>query len=323
MYDNFKKNLEKELKRRAYFKYTYNKINDFLNSILSEEFEIRKNFFKANMEISKNFKIDKKTIEILNRLIDIEQEKVEKELNDKISGNNIIIENKSISPNNDDENMKEKIVFDEDILKNLDDLENYLNNVKVILDPKNKSSEKKENIMPIISEEKLNDSINDKFNKEIEEIKIHLSNVSVPQEKQKLILNVIENKIIKNLYNSDYNIYDKKKNVNHAYNSFNNDIYESDIFMSGNNIMLNKVDNNINNLASKVSNHFINTYSKFLFFYNKVYDYLYLYLEYPESKLRKDDPFTLNNCLVDILNENKFLKEKIEKIKEEYKMNNY
>ena len=319
MYDNFKKNLEKELKRRIYFKNTFSKINDFLNSILSEEFEIRKNFFKKNMEISKNFKIDKKTIEILNRLIDIEEEKVEKELNDKISGNNIIIENKSISPNNDDENIKEKIVFDEDILKTLDDLQNYLNGVRVILDPENKSSKKKENIelnKPKISGEKLND-INDKFSKEIKEIKIHLSDVSVPPEKQKVILGVIENKIIKNLYNSDNNIYDKKKNV--SLNSFNNDINESDIFMSGNDVMFNKDAKNYNNLASKVIDYFINTYSKFLFFYNKVYEYLYLYLENHSSKLKKEEPFTLNKCLVDILNENRSLREKIQKIQEQLK----
>ena len=319
MYDNFKKNLEKELKRRIYFKNTFSKINDFLNSILSEEFEIRKKFFKENMEISKNFKIDKKTIEILNRLIDIEEEKVEKELNDKISGNNIIIENKSISPNNDDENIKEKIVFDEDILKTLDDLQNYLNGVRVILVPKNKSSKKEENIelnKPKISGEKLND-INDKFSKEIEEIKIHLSDVSVPREKQKVILGVIENKIIKNLYNSDNNIYDKKKNV--SLNSFNNDINESDIFMSGNDVMFNKDAKNYNNLASKVIDYFINTYSKFLFFYNKVYEYLYLYLENHSSKLKKEEPFTLNKCLVDILNENRSLREKIQKIQEQLK----
>ena len=319
MYDNFKKNLEKELKRRIYFKNTFSKINDFLNSILSEEFEIRKNFFKKNMEISKNFKIDKKTIEILNRLIDIEEEKVEKELNDKISGNNIIIENKSISPNNDDENIKEKIVFDEDILKTLDDLQNYLNGVRVILDPENKSSKKEENIelnKPKISGEKLND-INDKFSKEIKEIKIHLSDVSVPPEKQKVILGVIENKIIKNLYNSDNNIYDKKKNV--SLNSFNNDINESDIFMSGNDVMFNKDAKNYNNLASKVIDYFINTYSKFLFFYNKVYEYLYLYLENHSSKLKKEEPFTLNKCLVDILNENRSLREKIQKIQEQLK----
>ena len=317
MYDNFKKNLEKELKRRIYFKNTFSKINDFLNSILSEEFEIRKKFFKENMEISKNFKIDKKTIEILNRLIDIEEEKVEKELNDKISGNNIIIENKSISPNNDDENIKEKIVFDEDILKTLDDLQNYLNGVRVILDPKNKSSKKEENIelnKPKISGEKLND-INDKFSKEIKEIKIHLSDVSVPPEKQKVILGVIENKIIKNLYNSDNNIYDKKKNV--SLNSFNNDINESDIFMSGNDVMFNKDAKNYNNLASKVIDYFINTYSKFLFFYNKVYEYLYL--ENHSSKLKKEEPFTLNKCLVDILNENRSLREKIQKIQEQLK----
>ena len=319
MYDNFKKNLEKELKRRIYFKITFSRINDFLNSILSEEFEIRKKFFKENMEISKNFKIDKKTIEILNRLIDIEEEKVEKELNDKISGNNIIIENKSISPNNDDENIKEKIVFDEDILKTLDDLQNYLNGVRVILDPENKSSKKKENIelnKPKISGEKLND-INDKFSKEIKEIKIHLSDVSVPPEKQKVILGVIENKIIKNLYNSDNNIYDKKKNV--SLNSFNNDINESDIFMSGNDVMFNKDAKNYNNLASKVIDYFINTYSKFLFFYNKVYEYLYLYLENHSSKLKKEEPFTLNKCLVDILNENRSLREKIQKIQEQLK----
>lgn len=319
MYDNFKKNLEKELKRRIYFKNTFSKINDFLNSILSEEFEIRKKFFKENMEISKNFKIDKKTIEILNRLIDIEEEKVEKELNDKISGNNIIIENKSISPNNDDENIKEKIVFDEDILKTLDDLQNYLNGVRVILDPENKSSKKEENIelnKPKISGEKLND-INDKFSKEIKEIKIHLSDVSVPPEKQKVILGVIENKIIKNLYNSDNNIYDKKKNV--SLNSFNNDINESDIFMSGNDVMFNKDAKNYNNLASKVIDYFINTYSKFLFFYNKVYEYLYLYLENHSSKLKKEEPFTLNKCLVDILNENRSLREKIQKIQEQLK----
>ena len=317
MYDNFKKNLEKELKRRIYFKNTFSKINDFLNSILSKEFEIRKKFFKENMEISKNFKIDKKTIEILNRLIDIEEEKVEKELNDKISGNNIIIENKSISPNNDDENIKEKIVFDEDILKTLDDLQNYLNGVRVILDPENKSSKKNIELnKPKISGEKLND-INDKFSKEIKEIKIHLSDVSVPPEKQKVILGVIENKIIKNLYNSDNNIYDKKKNV--SLNSFNNDINESDIFMSGNDVMFNKDAKNYNNLASKVIDYFINTYSKFLFFYNKVYEYLYLYLENHSSKLKKEEPFTLNKCLVDILNENRSLREKIQKIQEQLK----
>ena len=315
MYDNFKKNLEKELKRRIYFKNTFSKINDFLNSILSKEFEIRKKFFKENMEISKNFKIDKKTIEILNRLIDIEEEKVEKELNDKISGNNIIIENKSISPNNDDENIKEKIVFDEDILKTLDDLQNYLNGVRVILDPENKSSKKNIELnKPKISGEKLND-INDKFSKEIKEIKIHLSDVSVPPEKQKVILGVIENKIIKNLYNSDNNIYDKKKNV--SLNSFNNDINESDIFMSGNDVMFNKDAKNYNNLASKVIDYFINTYSKFLFFYNKVYEYLYL--ENHSSKLKKEEPFTLNKCLVDILNENRSLREKIQKIQEQLK----
>lgn len=89
--------------------------------------------------------------------------------------------------------------------------------------------------------------------------------------------------------------------------------------MSGNDVMFNKDAKNYNNLASKVIDYFINTYSKFLFFYNKVYEYLYLYLENHSSKLKKEEPFTLNKCLVDILNENRSLREKIQKIQEQLK----
>ena len=308
LYDNFMKNKKEELKRRAYFKYIYNNINDYLNSILSEEFEIRKNFFKSNIQFTNNFKIEKKTIEILNRFLDIEQEKIDKEFSDKINGNNI---NDSCFLNND-ENIKENN-FDEDILKKLDNLKNYLNDIKEVIYSKNKQP-KNNNDFELNKIDKEN-NINDKFKVEIEEIKNNLRSPILTELNKKNILDIIENKIIKNLSNDDKNIDDKKTKVSIASNSFNNDIYESDIFMSGNIAMFNKNENNRNE-SIKISKFFINTYTKFLWFYNKIFDYLSLYIQNPETKLRKEEPYTLNNCIVEILNENKLLKEKFTKLKD-------
>ena len=309
LYDNFMKNKKEELKRRAYFKYIYNNINDYLNSILSEEFEIRKNFFKSNIQFTNNFKIEKKTIEILNRFLDIEQEKIDKEFSDKINGNNI---NDSCFLNND-ENIKENIFFDEDILKKLDNLKKYLNDIKEVIYSKNKQP-KNNNDFELNKIDKEN-NINDKFKVEIEEIKNNLRSPILTELNKKNILDIIENKIIKNLSNDDKNIDDKKTKVSIASNSFNNDIYESDIFMSGNIAMFNKNENNRNE-SIKISKFFINTYAKFLWFYNKIFDYLSLYIQNPETKLRKEEPITLNNCIVEILNENKLLKENFTKLKD-------
>ena len=68
-----------------------------------------------------------------------------------------------------------------------------------------------------------------------------------------------------------------------------------------------------------IAKYFTDTYSKFLWFYNKVYECLYLYTTQSENKynspLVKEEPHLVNNCLVEILNENKELKKKLKDIK--------
>ena len=65
---------------------------------------------------------------------------------------------------------------------------------------------------------------------------------------------------------------------------------------------------------------FSDIYGKFLWFYEKVFNYLTAYkIKCGDDKngiaLVKDDPFSLNSYLIEILNENLFLKGKIEDIK--------
>ena len=56
-----------------------------------------------------------------------------------------------------------------------------------------------------------------------------------------------------------------------------------------------------------------------MWFYEKVYNYLLIYNQKNENnniELNKEDPYSVNNYLIEILNENKLLKDKINQIKE-------
>ena len=73
----------------------------------------------------------------------------------------------------------------------------------------------------------------------------------------------------------------------------------------------------------RVSENFTRKYANFLWFYNKVFDYLYIYNSFEKKyEIKKEDPFSLNNCIIGILNENKKMKEKIRKIKERINIKN-
>ena len=99
---------------------------------------------------------------------------------------------------------------------------------------------------------------------------------------------------------------------------------DSDIMMSGygSNIILGNKDfggKGEDIAIMKATNYFTDKYSNFLWFYNKVFNYLEIYNKNLADKkfdLKKEDPFTLNNCIIEILNDNKKMKEKIKKIKE-------
>ena len=310
IFNNCKPKLEDELKRRSFFNYFYKQVIDFIDSnLISKEFEKRKKFFEINCKLSKNSKMEKKTVEILNKLFDIEQEKVDEELKHKIN-------------NKDDDNLKGKFEFDRELLNHLNMFQNYLEELSEALYSKNKEKANKNNNsssinMPInISEEKIKNEVNKQFKIEIEEIRNNLRSFSVPELNQKKILDIIENKIFKSLPNLNNST---NNNDNNMEKKAFNEIYQSEMFLSGDLSSFNKneVKNNID--PNKIARYFTDTYSKFLWFYNKVYEYLFLYTK--NTELRKEDPCSINNCLVEILNENKDLKEKINKIKSVMKDN--
>lgn len=302
IYNKCKPQLEEELKRRSFFNYFYKQIIDFIDSnLISKEFEKRKKFFEINCGLSEKSKMEKKTVEILNKLFDFEQERIDEELKQRIN-------------KDDDDNLKGKIEFDGELIKHLNTFQNYLEELSETLYSKNKEKRNKSNKnseinKPLnISEEKVKNNVNNKFEMEIEEIKNNLKSFSVPELNQKKILNIIENRIFKSLSN----LNDNNNNDNNVKKAFN-DIYNSEMFLSGDLSSFNKNDGNNNIDPNKVAKYFTDTYSKFLWFYNRVFEYLSIYTQNPE--LRKEDPCAVNNCLVEILNENKELKDKINKIK--------
>ena len=328
MYEAFKPKLDEEIKRRSYFQCIYNIIIEFLNSnFISEEFELRKKFFKTNCKISEKTKMEKKTIDILNKLIDIEQEKMDEELKKKIDyldlnnlGSELLLED------NDDID-KEKYEFDEDILKYINNIKFELNGFKGILYSKNKNKKNKEGSdinKPLdISKERIKNEVNNKFQVEIEEIKNNLRNFSVPELGQKKIMDIIENKIFKSMSNLNEN----KKTDNEVESMFSYEIKEnytfnkmgSEIFLSENNPFNKNVEDKDKVDINKIAKYFTDTYSRFLWFYNKVYEYLFIFTTNSGKnygiQLNKEDPYSINNCLVEILNENKKLEEKLKRIK--------
>ena len=342
LYDICKSKLEEELKRRSYFKYIYNQIIEFLDTnFIAKEFEQRKKFFESNLKLGPNTKMEKKTIDIINRIFDIEQIKIDEELKKKIkerdlniSGNKLMLDDSNDSNNN-------KNNFDEYLLNNLNDLQKYLDgllNIIYINNEKKENNEKNDkdnnnNNNINISEEKIKNEFYDKFKGEIEEIKKNLKNFFVPELNQQKILDIIENRIFKSLSNLNINnnttnnnsqeqIQNNKNNNNldlQKIDSFN-ELLGSQIGLSDFSCIKNIRNNNCKQINPQlISKYFIDTYSKFLWFYNKVYECLYIYITDPEKKyniqLIKEEPHLVNNCLVEILNENKKLKKKIKDIK--------
>ena len=324
IFNNCKPQLEEELKRRSFFNYYYKQIIDFIDcNLISKEFEKRKKFFEINCKLSEKSKMEKKSVEILNKLFDIEQERIDEELKHKLNENE--------NNNNDDDNEKEKIEFDENLLKHLNLFQNYLEELSESLYSKNKEKRNKSNNnsginMPInISNEKMKNEINNNFNIEIEEIKNNLRSFSVPELNQKKILNIIENKIFKSLPNlNNSNNNNNTKNNNISINTIND--IPSEFFFSDANLHFNKNEGNNSIDPKKIAEIFTERCSRFLWFYNRVYDYLSAYITKFGNfsiELIKEEPCTVNNCLVDILNENIKLKKKINEIKGVMKENKY
>ena len=336
MYEICRPQFNEELKRRSYFKYIYDNIIEFLNSnFIMKENELRKKFFEKNFKFSEKTRVEKKTIDILNKLLDIEQEKIDEELKNKISDNDLNNLGSKIMLDDDNDKEKIKYEFDEDILKSINDIKIELeetmdtlyskNKLKKIKDKYNNDSELNKPLN--IFDEKIKNDINNKFEIDIEEIKSNLRSFSVPELGQKKIMDIIENKIFKNMSNSENknNVKNEKESEKNFKNapSFN-DMTGSDLFMSGYISTFNKSDEGnfqekIYNMAQLITNR----YSNFLWFYNKLFDYLFVFIQQTKNnygiEIRKEEPLSINNLLVEILNENLRLKEKIKNIKEAMK----
>ena len=284
-----KDNLKEEYKRRNKFNYLYEKIMHFIESdLICKEFEYRKNFIKKNFKFTNKMKIEKKTITILNKLIDFEAQQ------------HFI---------KDVELYKSNYELVDNLTKSIDELTEYLNNISEELFSKKK---KDININKNKSESRINQdkniNNNNRYSEQLGEIKQIIRSSSPPEIKENKIISIIENKILR--INNDF-----KNNISSNNNSSNDDLYLS-------NIDFNTSVNPSNQNVSKIIQSFSDTYGKFLWFYEKVYNYLSIYNQKCDKKtveLNKDDPFSLNNYLIEILNENKLLKDKIRQIRKEAK----
>jgi hypothetical protein len=284
-----KDNLKEEYKRRNKFNYLYEKIMHFIESdLICKEFEYRKNFIKKNFKFTNKMKIEKKTITILNKLIDFEAQQ------------HFI---------KDVELYKSNYELVDNLTKSIDELTEYLNNISEELFSKKK---KDININKNKSESRLNQdkniNNNNRYSEQLGEIKQIIRSSSLPEIKENKIISIIENKILR--INNDF-----KNNISSNNNSSNDDLYLSNIDF---NTSVNPSNQNVN----KIIQSFSDTYGKFLWFYEKVYNYLSIYNQRCDKKtveLNKDDPFSLNNYLIEILNENKLLKDKIRQTRKEAK----
>lgn len=321
IYESFKPNLIEELKRRSYFKCIYeNIIEKIQTNFFDKEFEQRKKFFKSNIEKSQISKIEGKTIEILNKLFDFEQEKIYDQLKQIIMNNDLNNMDSNLIEDND--NNKDKIDFDKDFITKIGDLNTNLKSLIEGLYLKKKKEKKiEENEVNEPEKDDIeNNEIMNKYKLEFEEIQKKLTQFSVPEIKQKEIINIIKNKIIKKLPNTSDN-----NRISIDGNQKDNQMFESDVMMSG---MLGKSSVNFinrnnpgvsNECKKKMASYFTEKYSKFLWFYNKIYNYLEIYNTNSEKKFtdfNREDPFSVNNCIVEVLNDNKKMKEKIKKIKD-------
>lgn len=290
-YEIDKNTLKEEYKRRNKFNYLYEKIMHFVESdLMCQEYEYRKKFIKKNFKFSNKLKMEKKTISILNKLLDFEAQKL------------FISESELYKSNYD---------LADSLTRSIDELSEYLSKISEELFSKKKKGININN--KNISEESLNKDKNtiiknNKFSEQFGEIKQILRSSSVPELNQKKIISIIENKIINQNIESKIKIYQ---------NSFNNS--SDEIFLSSYDYISGEKDTNkFNQNLNKIITYFSETYGRFLWFYEKAYNYLQIYNQKCNNQnfdLNKNDPYSVNSYLVEILNENKLLKEKINQIR--------
>ena len=155
----------------------------------------------------------------------------------------------------------------------------------------------------------INNDSNNKDKYSEEELKQIIRSSSIPQFSQNKIIDMIE----KEKKNSINNL-----NINNKA-STNDESGKAQINISLiNDSFSNSINNstNINANINKIVSSFSDIYGKFLWFYEKVFNYLTAYKKKcgGDKNLVKDDPFSLNSYLIEILNENLSLKDKIKLI---------
>ena len=296
-----KEKLVEEYKRRNKFNNIYDIIMQFIETdLIANEFESRKKFIKENFKFPNKMKIEKNTITILNKFIDCEAQRLSF---------------------NESELFKSKANV---LNKSIDELTEYLKKISSDLFSKKKKNLNMDNKInsELILNRKINLINNDSNNKDKyseEELKQIIRSSSIPQFSQNKIIDMIE----KEKKNSINNL-----NINNKA-STNDESGKAQINISLiNDSFSNSINNstNINANINKIVSSFSDIYGKFLWFYEKVFNYLTAYkIKCGDDKngiaLVKDDPFSLNSYLIEILNENLFLKGKIEDIKKEAKLN--
>ena len=284
-----KDNLKAEYKRRNKFNYLYEKLMHFIESdLICKEFEYRKDFIKKNFKFSNKLKIEKNTLNILNKLIDFEAQQF------------FITET---------ELYKSNYELIDDLTKSIDDLTEYLNNISEELFSKKKKkiniNDKNNTDIQLNKLDNDKKNIYEKYPEELGEIKQILRSSSLPDLKQNKIISFIEN-IILNKNNENIK---SLKSLNNDLNFSNNDSFSYEELQNKNNANINKI-----------IQTFSDTYGKFLWFYEKVFNYLSIYNSQVDKKniiLNENDPFSINSYLINILNENKKFKETIKQIRKE------
>ena len=296
-----KEKLVEEYKRRNKFNNIYDIIMQFIETdLIANEFESRKKFIKENFKFPNKMKIEKNTITILNKFIDCEAQRLSF---------------------NESELFKSKANV---LNKSIDELTEYLKKISSDLFSKKKKNLNMDNKInsELILNRKINLINNDSNNKDKyseEELKQIIRSSSIPQFSQNKIIDMIE----KEKKNSINNL-----NINNKA-STNDESGKAQINISLiNDSFSNSINNstNINANINKIVSSFSDIYGKFLWFYEKVFNYLTAYKKKCGGGkigivLAKDDPFSLNSYLIEILNENLFLKGKIEDIKKKAKLN--
>ena len=284
-----KDNLKAEYKRRNKFNYLYEKLMHFIESdLICKEFEYRKDFIKKNFKFSNKLKIEKNTLNILNKLIDFEAQQF------------FITET---------ELYKSNYELIDDLTKSIDDLTEYLNNISEELFSKKKKkiniNDKNNTDIQLNKLDNDKKNIYEKYPEELGEIKQILRSSSLPDLKQNKIISFIENIIL----NKNSENIKSLKSLNNDLNLSNNDSFSYEELQNKNNANINKI-----------IQTFSDTYGKFLWFYEKIFNYLSIYNSQVDKKniiLNKNDPFSINSYLINILNENKKFKETIKQIRKE------